>query len=47
MYAEIGNPPSFNYDVSSERQKLSVWAAICGNGTQIDDNVEYINFRNH
>ena len=33
MYAEKGNPPSFNFDVSSERTKLSVWAAICGNGT--------------
>ena len=32
MYAEKGNPTSFSFDVSSDRRKLSVWAAICGNG---------------
>lgn len=35
MYAEKGNPPPFNYDVSSERGKWSVWAGICGNGTLV------------
>lgn len=35
MYAPKGNPPAFNFDVSSDRRKLSVWAGICGNGTLV------------
>jgi len=32
-YAPQGHPPSFNYDVNMSREKLTVWAALCGNGT--------------
>jgi len=28
-----GEHPSFNFDKNSSRQKLSVWAGVCGNGT--------------
>ena len=31
MYAENGNPPEFNFDVSCSREKTTV-AAVCGNG---------------
>ena len=31
-YAPRGNPPAFNFDRSSERTKLTVWAGVCGNG---------------
>ena len=34
-YAPVGNPPPFTYDVNSSREKLTVWAAIIGNGTLI------------
>ena len=55
MYAEKGNPPSFNYDTSSNRNKLNVWAGICGNGTLVgpfffDGNVNgerYLNLINN
>lgn len=33
MYAPKGDPPSFNYDVNNGRQKVTVWAGMCGNGT--------------
>lgn len=33
MYAPRGDRPEFNYDVSSSREKVSVWAGIGGNGT--------------
>lgn len=33
MYAPQGNNPDFNYDVNSSREKISVWAGICGNGS--------------
>lgn len=32
-YAPKGQHPSFNFDVNSSREKLSVWAGVCGNGT--------------
>ena len=32
-YAPRGEQPSFNFDRSSSRQKLSVWAGFCGNGS--------------
>ena len=32
QYAPKGNPPEFNYDVDFSREKLNVWAALCGNG---------------
>lgn len=35
MYSPKGNPPPFHFEMSSNRQKLSVWAGICGNGTLI------------
>ena len=31
-YATKGEPPDFHYDVPNSRQKVSVWAAVCGNG---------------
>ena len=31
-YAPKGDNPGFNYDVNSERRKLTVWAGLCGNG---------------
>lgn len=35
MYAPKGEAPSFNFDVQCSRQKVSVWAGICGNGTLV------------
>ena len=32
-YAPKGQHPSFNYDVNSARQKVTVWAGMCGNGS--------------
>ena len=34
-YAPLGNPPAFNYDVNVSRNKLTVWAAACGNGSLV------------
>ena len=34
-YAPLGNPPAFNYDVNGSQEKLTVWAAVCGNGSLI------------
>ena len=34
-YAHLGNPPTFNFDVNGSREKLTVWAAVCGNGSPI------------
>jgi len=31
-YAPINEAPNFTYDVSSSREKVNVWAALCGNG---------------
>lgn len=31
-YAEKGHPPDYSYDRSNSREKLTVWAALCGNG---------------
>jgi len=31
-YAPFNHPPNFSYDVSSSREKVNVWAALCGNG---------------
>lgn len=33
MYAPRGQRPDFNYDVNFSREKISVWAGICGNGS--------------
>jgi len=30
-YAPINEAPNFTYDVSSSREKVNVWAALCGN----------------
>lgn len=30
-YAPAHQPPNFNFDVSSSREKINVWAALCGN----------------
>lgn len=36
FYAEKGHPPpDANFNVSSNRQKVHVWAGLCGNGTLI------------
>lgn len=34
-YAPIRHPPSFHYDKSRLREKWTVWAALCGNGSII------------
>lgn len=31
-YAPMGQPPDFHYDISELRAKVTVWAAVCGNG---------------
>ena len=31
-YAPKGNPPDFHYDIPESRDKINVWAALCGNG---------------
>lgn len=31
-YAPKGQPPDFHYDVPHTREKVTVWAALCGNG---------------
>ena len=31
QYAPKGHPPAFNFDKSSNRDKLTVWAGLCGN----------------
>ena len=31
-YAPRGQPPEFNFDRSNTREKVTVWAALCGNG---------------
>ena len=32
QYAPKGHPPAFNFDKSSNRYELTVWAGLCGNG---------------
>ena len=32
-YAPRGQPPDFFYDQRSSREKVNVWAAVCGDGT--------------
>ena len=32
QYAPKGHPPAFNFDKSSNRDKLTVWAGLCSNG---------------
>ena len=54
MYAPKGQPPNFTYDVNSSREKVTVWAGICGNGRIIgpfffDENINgnvYVNMLN-
>ena len=31
-YAPKGNPPAFNFERTNSRAKLTIWAALCGNG---------------
>ena len=31
-YTPINEVPNFTYDVSSSREKVNVWATLCGNG---------------
>ena len=31
-YAEKESPPDLSYDSPDSREKLTVWAAVCGNG---------------
>lgn len=43
-YAEKGNPPDFYFDHNNSREKVTVWAGLCGNGEIIgpfffDENV--------
>ena len=54
QYAPKGERPGFCYNVSSSKEKVTVWAALCGNGTILgpyffDDNVNgmvYLNMLN-
>ena len=32
-YAPRGEPPNFTYDIPSSREKVTVWAGLCGNGS--------------
>ena len=32
QYAPKGHPPAFNFERNNSRAKLTVWAALCGNG---------------
>ena len=32
QYAQKGHPPEFNFERNASREKLHIWAAICGNG---------------
>ena len=32
QYAPKGHPPAFNFERNYSRAKLTVWAALCGNG---------------
>ena len=32
QYAPSGNVPPFNYDRNASREKVAVWADMCGNG---------------
>ena len=32
QYASKGQPPTFNFERNDSRGKLTVWAALCGNG---------------
>ena len=34
-YSLMRHPPSFNYETNMCREKLSVWAGMCGNGVII------------
>ena len=31
-YAPKGHPPAFNFERMNSREKLTIWAALCGNG---------------
>ena len=33
QYAPKGEAPDFHYDRNNSREKVTVWAAVCGNGT--------------
>ena len=54
MYAPANQPPECHYNVTSSRQKLTVWVELCGNGDMLgpfffDENVNrqsYINLFN-
>lgn len=55
MYAPKGQPPDFYFEKNSDRRKVNVWAAVCGNHSVIgpyffDGNVngrEYLNMLNN
>ena len=32
-YVPRGQPPVYNYERNSSREKVNVWAGLCGNGT--------------
>ena len=35
-YAPKGNPPTFNFERTNSRAKLTIWAALCGNGVILE-----------
>ena len=49
QYAPVDNPPAFNYERNVSREKVNVWAGICGNGVLlgtflIDGNLNGISY---
>ena len=50
-HAPKGQPPPYYYEQSSSREKVNVWAALCGDGTILgpyffDDNINGIMYLN-
>ena len=42
-YAPKGNPPAFNFERTNSRAKLTIWAALCGNGVILGPYIFYGN----
>ena len=35
----LHNPPQFHFDINMNRQKISLWIGLCGNGTIMEGNL--------
>jgi hypothetical protein len=50
QYAPKGQPPAFNFEHNDSRAKLTVWAALCGNGLLVGpyffDGIAYLRMLN-